>query len=75
MCSESICMKASRHDVLVIDKGVHEQPLLYEAFPLRLFPLQVSVGIIGHDDAVHIICQLDDESVIIAHHPLSCHAP
>lgn len=71
-----MCIKQTlKHGLLVIDEGIHEQPLLYEAFPFRFFPLKVSVGIIGHDDAIHIVCQLYDEAVIVAHHTLSCHAP
>lgn len=54
-----ICKPIKQHvvqqDVLVINERVHEEPLLDEALPLWLLPLQVTVGVIGHDDAVGLV--------------------
>lgn len=36
----------------VIDKGIHEQSLIDELLPLRFLISQVSVVVIGNDDAV-----------------------
>lgn len=58
-------------DLLVVNERVHEEPLLDEALPLWLLPLQVTVGVVGHDDAVGLVRQLDDEAVVVADHSLS----
>lgn len=60
-----------RQNSLVINKGIHEQPLLNEALPLRLLSLKVSVHVIGHDDAVRLVAQLDDETVVVTDHPFA----
>lgn len=57
---------------LVINKGVHEQPLLDEALPLGLFSLKVPVHVIGHNDAIRLIRQFDNEPVIITDHTFAC---
>lgn len=57
--------------LLVIDEAVHQQPLLYELLPLGILRLQVAIVVVGHDDTVWIAGQLDDVSVIVAHHPLT----
>lgn len=49
---EEICPSLIHSYLLVIDKGIHEQPLIDELLPLRLLISQVSVIIIGHNDAV-----------------------
>lgn len=59
---------SGRPNSLVINKGVHEQPLLDEALPLRLLPLEVPVHVVGHDDAVRLEGVLDDVAVVIADH-------
>lgn len=61
-----------RRHKLVIYKGVHEQPLLDEALPLRLLPLKVPVHVVGHDYAVRLIGQLDNEAVVITDHTFAC---
>lgn len=43
---------SAAENVLVIDEGIHEQSLIYEFLPLGLFIGQVSVVVIGDDDAV-----------------------
>lgn len=63
-----------RRNSLVIDEGVHEQPLLDEALPLGFLCLKVPVHVVGHDDAVRLVGQLDDEAVVVTNHPLTCHA-
>lgn len=60
--------------LLVVSEGVHQQPLLYELFPLGILGLQVTVVVVGHDDAVRVEGQLDDVPVIVAHHPLTVNA-
>ena len=62
-------------DILVIDKGVHEQPLLDETLPLLPLALQVPVRVIGDHDAVRLKGQLHDEAVVIADYPLATHPP
>ena len=64
----------TENDLLVIDKGVHEKPLLYEAFPLRVLSLEITVRVIGHNDAIRSVCQLDNEAVVIADHPFASDA-
>lgn len=58
----------------VINKGVHEQPLVDEALPFRLLPLKVPVHVVGHDDAVRLVRQLDDEPVVVADHSFASDA-
>ena len=58
----------------VINKRVHEEPVLDEALPLRLLALQVTVRVVGHDDAVRVVRQLDDEAVVITHYSFASHA-
>lgn len=58
----------SGQNSLVVYKGVHEQPLLDEALPLRLLPLEVAVHVVGHDHTVRLVGQLDDEPVVVADH-------
>lgn len=60
---------------LVINKGVHEQPLFDEALPLRLLSLKVTVHVVGHDDAVRLKGVLDNVAVVITDHPFACIAP
>ena len=62
-------------DILVVDEGVHEQPLLDETLPLLPLALQVPVRVIGDHDAVRLKGQLHDEAVVIADHPLATHPP
>lgn len=38
--------------LLVIHKGIHEQPLIDELLPLGLFISEISVVVIGDDDAI-----------------------
>lgn len=57
--------------LLVIHKGVHEQPLLDAFLPLGPFPLEVPVRVVGDDHAVQLVRQLDDEAVVVADHPLA----
>lgn len=59
-------------DSLVVDEGIHEQPLLDEALPLGLLSLQVSIHVVGDHDAVGLKGMLDDEAVIIADDTLAC---
>lgn len=59
--------------LLVINKGVHEQTLVNKFFPLRLLIGQVSVVVIGNDDAIRLVSQLYDEAVVIADHASSLH--
>lgn len=59
-----------RSALLVVGKGVHQQPLLDELLPLGVLSLQVSVVVVGHDNAVRVDGQLDDVAVVVAHHPL-----
>lgn len=61
------------HPLPVIYKGEHEQPLLDEPFPLRVFVLQVPVVVIGDNDAVLLIGHLHDVAVIVADHSLAVH--
>lgn len=63
-----------RQNSLVVDEGVHEQPLVDEALPLWFLCLKISVHVIGHDDAVRLVGQLDNEAVVIANHPFTRHA-
>lgn len=60
--------------LLVISECIHQQPLLYELLPLGVLHLQVTVVVVGHNDAVRVEGQLDNVAVIIAHHPLTVHA-
>lgn len=60
---------------LVINKGVHEQPLLNEALPLWYISLKVPVHVVGHDDAVGLVGQLDNEAVVVTDHPFACDMP
>lgn len=41
-----------KHHSLIIDKGIHEKPLIYELLPLGLLVSQVSVVVVGDDNAV-----------------------
>lgn len=59
--------------LLVIDERIHQKPLLYKTLPLRTFSLQISVSVVGNNDAVGFVCQLHDKTVIIANHSFSCH--
>lgn len=68
-------IRVSGRNILVIDEGVHEQPLLDEALPLLPLALEVTVRVVGNHDPIRFIGQLHDESVVIAHHPLATHAP
>lgn len=61
-----------RQNSLVINEGVHEQPLLDEALPLRLLSLKVPVHVVGHDDAVRLEGQLDNEAVVITDDTFAC---
>lgn len=63
-------MNTSFAALLVIGKGVHQQPFLDELLPLRVLRLQVSVVVVGHDDPICVEGQLDDVAIIVAHHPL-----
>lgn len=60
-----------RTGLLVIHKGVHEQPLFNAFLPLRSFCLEVSVGVIGYDYSIGLIRQFDNKAVIIANHSLA----
>lgn len=60
--------------LLVVDEGVHEQPLLDEAAPLGLVALQVAVKVVGHDDAVRLEGVLHDEAVVVADNAFPCDA-
>lgn len=60
--------------LLVVSEGIHQQPLLYELLPLGVLRLQVTVVVVGHDDAVGVEGQLDDVPVVVTHHPLPLHA-
>lgn len=55
----------------VIGKCVHQQPVLDELLPLGLLHLQVAVVVVGHDDAVRVVSQLDYVAVVIAHDPFA----
>lgn len=57
--------------LLVIYKRVHQQTLINEFLPLWLFVGQVAIVVIGHDDAVWLIGQFDNETVIVAHNTAS----
>lgn len=61
--------------LVVIDKRIHEQPLVDELLPLGLLVSQVSVVIVGDDDAVRLVGQLDDEAVVIANHSPTLDTP
>lgn len=61
--------------LLVIDKGIHEQPLIDELLPLWFLICQVSVVIVGDDDAVGLVRQLHNEAVIIANHTTALDTP
>lgn len=61
--------------LLVVDKGIHEQTLIYELLPLGLLVGQVPVVVVRDDDAVRLIRQLDDEAVVIADHAAALDAP
>lgn len=61
--------------LLIIDKGIHEQPLINELLPLWFLICQVSVVIVGDDDAVGLVCQLHNEAVIIANHTTALDTP
>lgn len=54
--------------LLVIHKGVHEQPVLDAFLPLRFFSLEVTVGVVGYDHSVRLVRPLDNEAVVIANH-------
>lgn len=60
---------------LVVDEGIHEQPLVDELLPLRLLVSQVSVVVVGDDDAVRLVGQLDNEAVVVANHAATLDAP
>lgn len=66
-------MTKMQQHLLVIDERVHQKPLLYKTLPLRTLSLQISVSVIGYNDAVRFIRQLHDKTVIIANHPFSGH--
>lgn len=61
--------------LLVIHKGIHEQPLVDELLPLGLFISKVSVVVVGDDDAIRLVGELDNEAVVIANHASSLHPP
>lgn len=61
-----------RH-VPVVDKGEHEQPLLNEPLPLGVLALQVTVVVIGDDDAIPLVGHLHDVAVVVADHALAIH--
>lgn len=64
----------SKQDSLVVDEGIHEQPLLDEALPLGLLSLQVPVHVVGDHDAVGLEGMLDNEAVVVADDALSSDA-
>lgn len=66
---------SERSCLLVIDKRVHQQPLIDELLPLGFLVGQVPVVVIGHDDPVRLESQLHDEPVVVAHHSPSLHSP
>lgn len=59
--------------LLVVYKGVHQQTLVNEFLPLWLLIGQITVVVVGDDDAIRLIGQFDDEAVIIANHTASLH--
>lgn len=61
--------------LLVINKRIHQQSLLDAFLPLRPFPLQVTVGVVGHDHSFRLVGQLDNETVVVANYPLSTNTP
>lgn len=61
--------------LLVIDKGIHEQPLVDELLPLWFLIRQISVVIVGDDDAVGLVRQLHNEAVVVANHTTALDAP
>lgn len=58
----------------IVGERVHEQPFLDELLPLGILQLQVAVVIVGHDDAVRVVGQLDDVAVVVTHHSLAVDA-
>lgn len=68
-------LRSSTENSLVVDKGIHEQPLVDESLPLRLLSLKVPVHVVGHDDAVRLEAVLDYEAVVVADHALACDTP
>jgi len=60
--------------LLIVDEGVHEQPLVDALPPLGPLRLQVLVRVVGHDHAVRLVRQLDDEAVVVAHDAPPAHA-
>lgn len=73
--SRAQCLDVTVGHLLVIYKGIHEKPFIDELLPLGLLISQVSVVIVGDDDAVWLIGQLDDEAVVIANHASALDAP
>ena len=53
----------------VIDKGVHEQPLIHDGAIFLVLVEQVPVIVVGHHNPACLCCQLEDKAVIVAHHP------
>lgn len=66
-------MKYKKFYSLIIDERVHQKSLLNETLPLWTFSLEISIRVVGHNDAVGVVRQFHYETVVIANHTFSSH--
>ena len=63
-----------RHESIV-GKRVHQLPLLHHLLVGCLLAHQVPVVVVGHDDALILAGQVEDEAVVVAHDSTTGHVP